>query len=290
MTSTITAPTALDTFRVEVRQAAENYLNTGYGNREGWNKFLVHVGLEPLTTKRVVVTAKVTADVSRTFTPSGDVEAWIESNRGGLISHYDLAEQIAGVTPEIVVEDGYAPGIEGEEAHPDAATDDLRTYKRLVRREGLKLRKDNDWCEGGTSEAFEKVGLARIGSVQVPVDLTVTRRVMVTVDDAVDEEDAHQLLAEGELDEVVKAHVAYRERFVGAALPAPGSYAYGDPDPTGWGDHGNSVTRVARDGRCAHPIQVGEGDVALGCTWPSADHEGDHIAASWSEVVAVEPR
>lgn len=234
MTSTINEPVVgieegtVAALRHKAREAAADYLAQGYANREAWNRFLVRVGLEPFTARRV--TAKVTLTHTKGFdVPEAyrdDVQGWIrqvQENSGGArgwFSYYDFDGVLGEAEPEVAVDEEYVPGVEGVEPDPDAATDDLRTYKRLLRREGLKLRKEFEWCEGGTSDAFERVGLARLGTIRVPVEVTTRRVVMVSVDDAEDEEEAREVVVNDP--ERVKGYVGTVE-VVGVSAPTPGA-------------------------------------------------------------------
>lgn len=267
MTSTITevdATTELAQLRTNVRAAAAEYLRIGYGTREGWNAFLVRVGLTPMATRRVK--AAITLTLSKGFdVPAGqDPQEWIDSvSQGsgarGWFSYYEFDTPLSEADANaysVSLDEEVTPGVEGVEPDPDASTDDLRTYKRLIRREGLKLRNEFGWCEGGTSDAFEKIGLARIGRVRVPMEVVTRRQVLVDVDDAEDQEDAVEIVTADP--ERVKSALMSREQLVEVKpldprRPAVGRYlretldeschgAY-DDEQCGARDDGFSCTR-----------------------------------------------
>lgn len=227
-TTEATATTDLDTFRTLVRAKAEEYLNTGYGNVESWNRMLVTCGLDPImrTTIRVKASMPVDFGADVTVPPGRTAEQWIE-RQGGLKSIVDWYGAAAtawnDTVPEYEVVDG-APGVEGVEPDPNASTEDLRTYKRLVRREGLKLQREHDWCSSGTNSVFGEVGIGTVYGVTREATVTVSRRVTVTIKDAADEQDLEDMLDAGQLDLARVAResdvVGYRETFVSLELDA----------------------------------------------------------------------
>lgn len=225
-TTEATATTDLDTFRTLVRAKAEEYLNAGYGNVESWNRMLVTCGLDPIlrTTIRVKASMPVDFGADVTVPPGRTAEQWIE-RQGGLKSIVDwygaAATAWQSTTPEYEVVDG-APGVEGVEPDPNASTEDLRTYKRLVRREGIKLQREHDWCTSGTNAVFGEVGIGSTYGVTRRATITVTRRIDVHVREAADEQDLADMLAAGEVDLEQAARdadgIGYRETFVSLEL------------------------------------------------------------------------
>lgn len=290
VTSTETATSELAAFKETVRSTAEEYLKAGYGNREAWNRMLVHVGLQPMSAQQIVVKATVSApvvkpvEVPEGFTP----EQWVNRNGGakGLLTVHDLQPHFNDAEAEYEVVET-TPGTEGVEPKPDASTEDLARYKRLVRREGIELQHEFDWCESGTSDVFERVGLPRIGEVQVLVDVTTVQRIRLTTS-AMDEEEAAELLAAGELNGLVRGSINRNQRLVSIVPADMSRHFVGDVDPTGYGSRANRASTV-RDLECcaAHDPQSG-----YYCTWSLTDgaHEGDHIAAGYGEVYAVWPQ
>lgn len=93
--------------------------------------------------------------------------------------------------------------------HPDASTDDVATYKRLVRKVAIAEARDLGWCDSGLNEYLGYLGLPEKTPQVVPVTVMVERTVMVTVDDADDRDAARAALAERPDDyrEVVSRHV-----------------------------------------------------------------------------------
>lgn len=232
---TTTEATSTDTdlaeFRAKVRAKAEEYLNSGYGSVDTWNRMLVTCGLEPIRRKRVKVHVEVPTVVVEggINIPQGyedEPERWLERQGGAkaLVDWYgDAARawQNAEPTYEVVEE---APGIDGVVHDENAFTTDLRAYKRLVRREGLKLKREHDWCNSGTEAVFEEVGLGSVNGAYVKADLTVTRRVDISIPEAIDEQEVVDMLAAGEIDLAQAAREAdvfgYRERVVEVVLVA----------------------------------------------------------------------
>jgi hypothetical protein len=293
MTSTETKAAEIAEFRANVQAKAEEYLNAGYGNVESWNRMLVTVGLTPIVRKHIRVKTEVPAvPVEHTVVvPAGYNADEFITRQGGVKNLLDAygpwAKQWASVEPTFEVVDE-APGIDGVEKDANADTDDLDVYKRLVRREAIKLQREFSWCNGGTSDVLEQVGLPRIEDIYAYADIVVRKRIKVFAPEAYDQAEADQLLAEGKLDDSVKANLTARDKLISYGPADLGDLQYGDPDPTGWGDQGNNRARAERNGRCAHPVVVN--GTTYGCTYGDKDHEGVHVAGSYNEVIGTAPR
>lgn len=289
MTSTeIISTTTVDQYKELVRRTAQQVITgQGYGDYTVFNPVLARLGVEPFPNFQAKVAVRIakeaTFPVSSSVTDRAAALEFAQANARDYIDFYELRREAELDSIEIV-----QLGAD-EAADPDAGTEDLTVYQRLVRREAIRLAAANDWCDSGLNGVLEQLGLPPKQTFRVPVDVMVRQRVSVAITDAETLEEARERVAAGEhvaeVQQAAGAGPGSRVRYVEHALPEPGVYVFGDPDPTGYGERGNSTSRATREGRCG--VSSPSGYV---CTWESADHAGDHVAASYNEILAVWPK
>lgn len=190
-----TERTELDRFRQQVRSTAERKLRDGYGETRTWNRFLVHVGLEPITTRTVRIVAPVRTAI-RTFSSdtteqeAADYLAARRGNIGDFLAVDTSTLDADAATVEVVTD---VPGVEGEDPDWRADTADLDTYKALVLEEARELQSHHSWCDEGTDQVLREVGLPVSRPYRVQVSVTARQTVYVTVD-AADEDTARDMV------------------------------------------------------------------------------------------------
>lgn len=286
-TETTTETTTVDQYKELVRRTAQGVItNRGYGDHAVFNPILARLGVELFPNYQAKVTVSLQKEATFSVGSITDRDAAVEfakANARDYIDFYELRREAEIGDIELVQVGADEP------ADPDAGTEDLTVYKRLVRREAIRLATEHDWCDSGLNGVLQELGLPEKQVFRVPVDVMVRQRVSVAISDAESLEDARERIAAGghvtEVQQAVGATPGSRVRYVKHDMPEAGVYVYGDPDPTAYGERGNSSSRAMREERCGANSPQG-----YVCTWESADHEGDHVAGAYNEVIAVWPK
>lgn len=241
------------------------------------NVILRKLGLE--LEKQAELRVPITATAVHVTVPYGGetTEELVEQMRA--LSGQDLwqgavnREFVAGV-PEVIDLSADVDAV----PDPDAATDDLHTYKRLFRRLAIQEAADLSWCDSGLNEYLAAMGLRPKAPQYVPVEVTTTRRVLVRVDDADTRDEAREILA----DEQRRTEAITRElgalRIVDSVVApaaAPGEPVVGDPDELYWQDVEGTAARCGVRSRWREYV----------CT-RAHGHDGDlHVGATDDRVV-----
>jgi hypothetical protein len=264
--------TDLTTYRSRVRETARRIETDGYWDHTQMNAVLVRLGLEPYTKFRAVFTATGTNESGRELssgTAEGaemEIERLRASGLDGFVGAYSW--KIASIEVKLV---NLAEEIDAE-ADPDAGTDDLAVYKKLVRRVALQQARERDWCESGTNRYLEHLGLPPQVPVFVPVAVTTTTVQRVRVYEAEDYADAQRLVAAGDADVAVQVTVGRHVKLEGYALVDLETIKVDDADPT--------------DSYGGNPCGAWDENHRYHCTRESG-HTGQHIAGNSARVLGV---
>lgn len=190
-------PTEVDRYKARIRTLVQAiYTSRGYGSVETWNPVMVELGIEPFTKRSVKVIApatRVVAELGTRFDEAGARE-WLDARRSDLASYLRPEEDEIG-EPVIEVEES-APNIEGVEALYDANTDDLDTYKELVRERGIELGREQGWCDDGVNGVLDELGLDHIireRDYVIELEVRATQTVTFHVTARNEEEAANQV-------------------------------------------------------------------------------------------------
>lgn len=272
--------TDLTAYKARVRATAQRIGNDGYWSTEQMNKVLVRLGVEPYSKFVAVVTATGTNESPRDL-GSGTREGAqqevdrIKDRAADYVSSYNWKADPDSVTVELR---DLAEAIDAE-ADPDASTEDIAVYRKLVRRIALAEARARDWCESGVNRYLEHLGLPLKGQVYVPVTVTVQQIHRVKFDEAEDYADALRLIEEGKAGDAVK-------RALGSGINVEDvkpldleAVKPRDPDPcNSYGDHSR---------QCRVRDEKGAGYY---CTRDKGHPVGtQHIAGDGSRVLAVWP-
>jgi hypothetical protein len=180
----------LTAFRTRVRELAQTICRSrGYGTWPVWNDTMVRLGLEPFTVREVRVVAPVSR-VVRNFgnaTTEEEAREWLNGRRHMLSSYLSPLDDELG-EPTVEVEETTPREDEDVEADPDADTDDLDTYKALVRGVAIDMATNQSWCDDGLNGVLDELGLGRKGQlydveVRVVAAQTVTLKVRANSED-----------------------------------------------------------------------------------------------------------
>lgn len=155
----------------------------------------------------------------------------------------------------------------------------LDEYKAMVRKEALRVQSEQGWCQDGLNQTLRNLGLPeKQGPVRVPVEVTLKRVIVMTVDDVESEEEAY---AKADDHEYVKQHVetvyGQHDRLVGHQL-APRK----DPEELVAGDFDTSYAQ--RRAQCEN--YNGKG---IYCTRERGHTGRQHVGSSGESVMAVWP-
>lgn len=140
-------------------------------------------------------------------------------------------EEAANATTTPVCEQAIAEPTEEEK---------LAAFRRQLRAESLKAALDMNWCQSGTNERFQRLGLRLIGEgVGVRVKVTVERE-MVLLADADTYEEAAAILATGDTSILVQygqkdfmpGWNTLKAELTGKVWDPTVTYKIGDADPT----------------------------------------------------------
>jgi hypothetical protein len=200
--------TELDRFRELVRATALRQRERGYGDHAAWNTTLVKLGLQPFTRRKARVVApisRVVAELPNDFTEA-EAREWLNARRDRLETYLRPME---GEIGEPVVEvEAVVEGVEGVEAEDGADTEDLDEYKALVLRVALEMQADHGWCDSGTQEVLDDLGLQRTHRHRVRVKVTATRYFYAEVDAKSDTEawEAVDAMDSGEVWEAIERY------------------------------------------------------------------------------------
>lgn len=149
--------------------------------------------------------------------------------------------------PEAPAEREFRIG-EGDDAIVIHAVDEkaaLKTYKRMVRAEGIKASHDMGWCESGTNERLARLGLrGRSEGYPVRVKVIAERVVYISLD-ADDAAEANEILANQEEADLLnqatatvgRGWTAVRVEALDGVRTEP--YVVGEPDDTTTGARQN---------------------------------------------------
>jgi hypothetical protein len=165
--------------------------------------------------------------------------------------------------------------------------DALRQYKRLVRAEALKAKAEMSWCDSGTNDRLDNLGLRRVGQgVPMRVTVTATRTAWLAID-ADDVDEAIEVIGDGVNEPIIRlanSMLGGRGWTVNRVAADPlqrhdGDYAVGDEDRTVMAERAAGHTESASCGKYHSGYY---------CT-RQPDHEHNHAAGDSRTIMAVWP-
>lgn len=153
----------VDRYKQRVRTLAEEICRSrGYGDWAVWNETMQQLGIEQFTERKVRLVVPVTQD--QVAYELGDVteeyaQTWLEARRHRLADYVRVGQDALG-EPQIEVE----AQVPGDHIAADwrADTEDLDTYRELVREVAIELGRQQSWCDDGVNGVLDELGLDHI--------------------------------------------------------------------------------------------------------------------------------
>lgn len=151
----------------------------------------------------------------------------------------------------------------------------LDSYKAEVRKEAIRVAARQNWCDDGLNETLRNLGLPEKKTYRIPVTLTETRTVFLSIRDAESEDDAK---AKATTPDFVRDNISLYGALLTAVVPEakdPDEQVKGDLDTTyvrrrqceNYGTSGYYCTRESEHGGKQHI--AGNGEVVTD-VWPVA--------------------